>query len=223
MFADAQRAHQKLGPTQQSKNSQYIGLASHFLGSQQLTHSVDLYNWYCREVLKLAVISNPNEVLSALEAVEGPIKNNIVRARKTGRMPGPEIIERFKPGNVSEKMVRIAVHKHLDISENPETNVLCACRNSLVHNMGKDVGRKIAESLAKIGNDRAIIAPTNWPDGHLPIHLTNEGNLVIDSEIGSWALDMISNQIHLMDQNFSALHNLPTTRWRPRSISHSFT
>ncbi len=223
LLGDAQRTNQKLGPDQQSKNTQYISLASRFLGCQQLTHSADLYNWYCREVLKLAVASNPTKVISMLETVKGPIKDNIARARKDGRMPGPEIIERFcKPSGVSEKTVRTAVHEHLGIFENPETDLLCICRNSLVHNMGKDVDGRMAESIQKIGNNRAIIYPTNWPAGHLPIHLTGGGDLVIDSEIGSWALDMITNQIHLMDQNFSALHNLPTTRWRPRPVSHCF-
>src|SRR6266446_8021693 len=117
---DALRAHGRLDAEHQSKNAQYIGFASRILGIQQLTQSVDLYNWYCREVLKLAVISNPGEVIATLEAVKGPIKDNIARAKKVGRTPGAEIIERFcKPSGVSENGVRKAVYVYLGIFENP--------------------------------------------------------------------------------------------------------
>lgn len=223
LHGDALRAHGRLDAEHQSKNAQYIGFASRILGIQQLTQSVDLYNWYCREVLKLAVISNPDEVIATLEAAEGAIKVNIARAKKAGRTPGAEIIGRFSKPNVSEGAVRKAIHKHLGIIEKPETDVLCACRNSLVHNMGRDEGGLIAESLREMGSEMAMIYPPNWPTGHYPIQLTDEGDLVIDFEIGSWASDLISKQIHLMDQKLSAAHNLPTERWRPRPISHSVT
>ena len=224
LFGDARYRHDKLAGEAKSKNADYIESASRNLGIYQLTRSVDLYNWYCREVLKLAVKSNPDEVIATLEAVDGPIKKNITRARKDGGIPGPEIVEGlYHRRNVMDGHVRRAVHEHLHVFENPETKVLCACRNCLVHKRGNDSDRGIADALNEIGDARALIYPTNWPAGHLPIQLSAENELIIDSEIGRWAVDLISNQIHLMDQNFAALHKLPTTRWRPRPFSHVVT
>jgi hypothetical protein len=108
------------------------------------------------------------------------------------------------------------------VIQNPEVELLCTCRNVLVHKRGYDEFDEIAKEIKKLGRDRAFIGAQSFPSGHMPITLSQERHLSVDDAVGAWAAELLEQQIFMMDQNLAHVYKLPRKVWERRSIGRKF-
>ncbi len=204
-------------------NASFNSAASRFLGILQLCRAVDVYNWYCREALKLGLSTNPEPVIEAIRNKTGKIAETIAKAEKRKKDAAPEIVREFLAGRYKgDRIIREVIHRRLDVLQNPEVELLCTCRNVLVHKRGHDESGEIARGIEKLGSERALIGAAWYPIGHMPIALDKEGCLVIDEAVGNWAVELLHQQIFMMDQNFAHVYKLPRKVWDSASIGRTF-
>jgi len=202
-------------------NERFNGVAYRSFGIFLLCRSVDVYNWYCRETLKLALKTDPI-IIASLQKAESRIAREISKAVKQQRNPVDALTKLLDGKSSMDWAVRDAVHERLNVVQDPETELICLCRNVLVHRRGYDEFDQVAEALKNLGTKRAQIYSVAHPAGHMPISLGPNRLLTMDGNVGLWACDFLHNQIHLMDQNFSHVYKLPTKRWRPRPIGRAW-
>jgi hypothetical protein len=204
-------------------NEPFNSAASRFLGTFQLCRAVDIYNWYCREALKLALSVNPQPIIAILRKSTGRVAKTIAEADRQQRDAAAEVTREFLTDKYSgERTVRRVVHRDLDVMQNPEVELVCTCRNVLVHQQGHDGRGSIAKGLEKLGPERALIGASWYPQGHMPIVLDKENNLIIDVSIGNWAAEFLHQQIFMMDQNFAHIYKLPCKTWDRPNIGRTF-
>jgi len=191
-------------------NKTFNVAAFRFIGTSQLCQVVDIYNWYCREALKLALSSSPQLVTDVMRKRTGKIADAISKADKKGKDAATEIIQEFLQDKYKgDWNIREAIHRNLDVMQNPEIELLCSCRNILVHKRGHDEFGQIAEAIKNLGSERALIGAQWYPPGHMPIALDERNFLVINETIGDWACQLMQQQIFMMDQNFAHVYKLP--------------
>jgi hypothetical protein len=198
-------------------NERFNSISGRCLGAFLLCRSVDIYNWYCLEALKLALKTDPN-IINLLRRAAEKIATTITKAEKKHQNPANALTNFLENRYAGDRAIRDAVHKHLDVAQDPETELICLCRNVLVHRRGADDRGEIADAMKKLGTKRADIYPVAHPPGHMPIRVGPDGVLFVDGNVGMWACDFLHNQIHLMDQQFSHIYKLPTKRYRPRPL-----
>ena len=197
--------------------------ASRFIGVLLLCRAIDIYNWYCRETLKLALSSNPKLVVDVIRKQPGEIAKVVSKADKKGIDAANEIIRQFLSDRYrGDRIIRETIHRDLDVMQNPEIELLCTCRNVLVHKRGSDEFGEIAQAIQKLGPNRALIGAQWFPPNHMPISLDAEQNLVINDAVGSWAAELLQQQIFMMDQNFAHLYKLPRKVWQRVRISRKW-
>ncbi|MDQ6632955.1 MAG: hypothetical protein M3Y82_14570 [Verrucomicrobiota bacterium] len=193
------------------------------LGIFQLCYSIDIYNWYCRETLKVALASSTKLFLEVIRQKEGKMTKMIAKAERSGINAADKIIERFLSGKYAgDKVIRDTIHHNLDVFQNPEIELLCTCRNVLVHQCGYDEFGKIKAEIEKLGDNRALIGAQWFPSGHMPIALNKESYLIIDQGIGAWANELLQKQIFMMDQNFAYIYKLPRDVRERQKIGRTF-
>jgi hypothetical protein len=204
-------------------NHPFNSAASRFLGIMQLCRAVDTYNWYCREALKLALSANPQPIIEIIGKKTGRIAKTIAKANKEKKDAAVEVVREFLEDRYKgDRIIREAIHRDLDVLQNPETELLCTCRNVLVHKRGRDEFGEIARGIRKLGSERALIGAQWYPHGHMPIALDKENYLIIDDAVGDWAVELLSQQIFMMDQNFAHVYKLPRKVWDQLSIGRKF-
>ncbi len=209
-----QKRNQKWPELTPITNQPFNCAASRFIGVLLLCRAVDIYNWYCRESLKLALSSNPKPVIDVIRNQSGEIAKAIVKADKQGIDAADKIISEFLSDRYrGDRIIRETIHQNLNVLQNPEVELLCTCRNVLVHKRGHDEFGEIAEGIQKLGTNRALIGASRFPPNHMPISLDAERCLVIDDAIGSWAAQLFQQQIFMMDQNFAHVYRLPRKVW----------
>ena len=196
--------------------------ASRFLGILQLCRGVDIYNWYCREALKLALSANPKPIIDVIRKKSGRIADTIAKADKKQNDPAVVIREFLEDRYKGDRIVREAIHRDLDVLQNPEVELLCTCRNVLVHKRGHDEFGEIAQGIQKLGSQRALIGVQWYPPGHMPIALNKQNYLIIDASVGNWASELLHQQIFMMDQNFAHVYTLPRKVWDRVRIGRTF-
>lgn len=202
-------------------NQRYNTMASELFGVWLLCRSVDLYNGYCRQILKLAVQIDPNVVI-ILQQQEAEILRRASRARGARRQSVAEFVEASLDGpRIPEELVRTTIHVSLGISQNPEVPAVCAVRNALVHSQGRDRRGRVRDALRRMGANRSEIYPVDFPPGFMPIQLL-QGAIPMNELTGRWACRIIDMQIHMMDQQMSHQFKLTTRRWRSRPVSFRF-
>jgi len=147
----------------------------------------------------------------------------VAKADKGRKDAAAEVIREFLTDRYSgDRVIREVIHRGLDVMQNPEVELLCTCRNVLVHKRGWDEFGEIAEGIQKLGSERALIGASLYPAGHMPIALDNENYLIVDATIGNWVAELLHQQIFMMDQNFAHLYKLPRKVWDSRSIGRTF-
>jgi len=199
-------------------NERYNAMASQHLGSFSLCRSVDVYNWYIRKVLRL-VIHNKPQIAEGLDSELVPkLRKTLRKAREEGLDLADAALAFLGSRAALDSHVRSIVHRHLGIYEQPETRVICTCRNIAVHGKGEDASGELQRQLTELGDRRTEIHPVEYPPGFMPIKVEN-GFMVVNLQVGMWALRMIEHQIHLMDQHVAHKYKLPTQRRRPRPIT----
>jgi hypothetical protein len=204
-------------------NQPFNTVASRFLGVFQLCRGADLYNWYCRECLRLALQSDPKPVVAAIRNQDGKLASTVKKAEKAGRNPATELIQGFRENEYrNDKEIRKAVHSHLKVMQNPEVELICACRNALVHRRGHDEFGEVAEEIKRLGTRHAFIGAQSYPDGHMPIAIDKGHCLAIDDGVGDWAAELLKQQIFMMDQNFAHAYKLPRKIWERPGIECTF-
>lgn len=200
-------------------NGPFNDAASNFLGCLQLCRSVDLYNWYCRECLKLALQSDPKSVISEIKSrstgsKDAPVAEAVAKAEKNGKDAAAEVLQQLLANKFrQDKGIRDTVHQYLRVIQDPEVELVCMSRNAVVHRRGRDEGGEIANAICSLGSDRSLIGVDGFPDGHMPIAIGVDGYLVMSSDVGSWAAALLEGQIFRMDQNFAYRYKLPRKVW----------
>jgi len=204
-------------------NEPFNNAASRFLGILQFCRSVDLYNWYCCQALKLALSSNPKPILKMIRKKGGRVAKTILKADKMQRDVAAEVIREFLADRYKgDRIIREIIHCDLDVTQNPEVELICTCRNILVHKRGHDEFGEIKEGIQKLGSKRAFIGAQWYPCGHMPIALDNGAYLIIDMAVGNWVVELMRQQIFTMDQNFAHVYKLPRKNWDSPSIGRRF-
>jgi len=204
-------------------NRPFNTTASRFLGILQFCRSVDLYNWYCCQALRLALSSNPKPVLNIIRKKGGRVAKTILKADKMKRDVAAEVIREFLADRYKgDRMIREIIHLDLNVTQNPEVELICTCRNVLVHKRGHDEFGEIKEGIQKLGSKRAFIGAQWYPTGHMPIALDNRDYLVIDAAVGNWVVELMHQQIFAMDQNFAHVYKLPRKNWDSPSIGRKW-
>jgi|SRR6185369_9032801 len=204
-------------------NKPFNDAAFRFIGILQLCRSVDIYNWYCRESLKLALSSNPQPVVDEIRRQTGRIASVVVKADNKGKDAADEIIREFLSDRYKgDKVIREAIHHALGVMQNPEIELLCTCRNVLVHKRGFDEFGEIAQEIKSLGSKRASFGAQSYPLDHMPIAINSENYLIIDEAIGRWVVELFEQQIFMMDQNFAHVYKLPRKTWERRHIGRKF-
>lgn len=204
-------------------NQPFNCAAFRFIGVSQLCRAVDIYNWYCREALKLALASNPKEVVDAIRNQTGTIAKVVTKADKSGKDAAAEVIKEFLQEKYrGDYSIREAIHRNLGVMQNPEVELLCTCRNVLVHKRGYDEFGEVAEKIHNLGTNRAVIGAAWYAAGHMPIAVDKDRYLVIDHAVGDWSADLLQQQIFMMDQNFAHVYKLPRKIWERTKIGRTF-
>jgi hypothetical protein len=204
-------------------NVAFNSAAFRFLGVLQLCRAVDIYNWYCREALKLALSANPKPVIDIVRRRKGRIAETIARADRKRRDAAAGVISEFlKDKYRGDRVIRETVHRDLDVMQNPEIELLCTCRNVVVHKRGHDEFGEIAKGIRDLGSRRALIGALWYPTDHMPIALDKENNLIINEGVGNWAAELMQQQIFMMDQNFARVYRLPRKTWERTKIGRTF-
>jgi len=203
-------------------NLAFNAAASRLIGILQLCRAVDIYNWYCREALRLALAANPEPIIEAVRNKAGKMAPTIAKAHKKKRDAAAEIVREFLTDKYrGDWVIRQTVHRDLDVMQNPEIELLCTCRNVLVHKRGQDEFGEIADSIRELGTKRALIGAQWYPAGHMPIALDKDNNLIINEAVGNWAAELMQQQIFMMDQNFAHVYKLPRKTWDRTSIGRT--
>ena len=204
-------------------NKPYNDAASNQLGIFLLCRSIDIYNWYCRESLKLALSSNPQLVVDVIRKQNGRVADTVTKADKKGIDAASEVIREFLSDRYrGDRVIRETIHEKLNVLQNPEIELLCVCRNVLVHKRGHDEFGEIAAAIQKLGPNRALIGASWFPPDHMPIAIDASGFLTIDDAVGQWAAQLLQQQIFMMDQNFSHVYKLPRKVWPRSRIKRTF-
>lgn len=190
-------------------NKPFNEAAYHFLGRVVLCDAVDLYNSYCRDVLELAAHNNRAALPTALASAKH-FGDALKKAAKKKSDPADALLDVFNARYIAEGLVRQAIHTHLGINQFPETELLCLCRNILVHKRGVDAEGAIPARLKEIGTERSFIGAQGFRYGHLPIAVNGQKNLIVDDQVGLWSAEIMVQQISAMDQEFAAKYRLPT-------------
>lgn len=204
-------------------NHAFNAAASRFIGILQLCRAVDIYNWYCREALKLALSANPKPIVEAVWNKAGKMAPTIAKAHKKKQDAAAELVREFLTDKYrGDRVIRETVHRDLDVMQNPEIELLCTCRNVLVHKRGQDEFGEVAAAIRELGPNRALFGAQWYPAGHMPIALDKDRNLVINDSVGNWAAELMQQQIFMMDQNFAHVYKLPRKTWNRTSIGRTF-
>jgi hypothetical protein len=219
-FAARNRKHPDIPPV---TNAPFNKAASRLLGIFQLCRSVDIYNWYCREALKLGLSNSPQKLIKLLGKNTKGIAETVARAKKKQMDVADEIIRDFFGDRYKgDATMRKAIHLDLDVHQFPETELLCTCRNILVHRRGHDEFGEIKAAIKKLGNRRAIVGAMTYPLGHMPIMLDSGDYLAVDANVGNWAVELLRQQIFLMDQVLGHQYKLPRQVWPTEDLSRKF-
>jgi hypothetical protein len=202
-------------------NKPFNDVVSRFLGVSLLCQAVDIYNSYCQDVLQLAILNNTTAIPSALTAANR-FKDEIKKATKRNTDPAQALFDMFRTGYIADRYVREAIHTHLDIKQHAETELLCLCRNILVHKRGIDSKGEIPAKLLEIGTKRTWLGAPSFPSGHLPLAVNGNQELIVNHSIGLWANESLSVQIHFMDQSLSHFYHLPLHPFPKLTIGRIF-
>jgi hypothetical protein len=183
-------------------NVEYTAYLQKSLGEWGVCKVVDIYQWYNRQVLRVAAKQTP-EVLDGLRDVVR-LNGRDVSALATGVNPVEVIIGRML---FRDKAVRGHLHKVLGIWEEDEMSLLVEARNCLDHALGEDSEGRVAKTLAS--------KPSPWK---LPLTV-KAGRVVVTVETALSALNIGLAQISIMDQQFGNKYSLPRIAVAPKTVS----
>jgi len=202
-------------------NQAFNAVTSAFLGKSLLCQAVDIYNSYCQDVLQLAIANNPEKIPTALGSAK-KFRDELKKAAKDQSFPATALLDLFRTTYIVDSSVRQAIHTHLEIGQFTEAELLCICRNIIVHKRGNDTKQEVRAKLAEIGSKRSVIGAPSFPLGHLPITLNANNRLIIDHKVGIWAAELLKNQIFAMDQSLSHFYRLPTAAMPRTSLGRIY-
>ena len=188
------------------------------LGRALFCQAVDAYNWYCQEVLKLSIFHNPSNVPAALRSVNSDLDRVLATAQKHGVAEADALLQRFERP-VVDSAVRKAIHRHLGIQQEPETELLCLCRNILVHRQGIDQKGEILSALTALGSKRSFVGAPSFPKISLPISVESGNRIKMTELVGRWVANFMENQIFGMDQELAHRYSIPRAPMPRLSIS----
>ncbi|MEY2489083.1 MAG: hypothetical protein QOC70_1025 [Verrucomicrobiota bacterium] len=186
-------------------NVEYTAYLQQSLGEWGVCRVVDIYQWYNRQVLRVAVQHAPEVLDGFRDAVR--LDGRDVSALVTGINPVNVIIEKVL---FRDNVVRGHLHKVLGIWEESEMSLLVEARNCFDHALGNDSEGRVAKALAS--------KPSPWK---LPLAV-NAGRVVVTAETALSAIAIGLAQISIMDQQFGNKYSLPRTAVEPKKVSRLY-
>lgn len=186
-------------------NVEYTAYLQKSLGEWGVCRVVDIYQWYNRQVLRVAAQHAPEVLDGFRDAVR--LDGRDVSALATGANPVDVIIEKVL---FRDKAVRGHLHNVLGIWEEDEMSLLVEARNCLDHALGEDSEGRVAKALAS--------KPSPWK---LPLAV-NVGRVVVTVETALSAINIGLAQISIMDQQFGNKYSLPRTAVEPKTVSRLY-
>jgi hypothetical protein len=172
------------------ENEAYTALLEKFVSESTVCRVIDLYHWYLRRVLQLA-LSRDRSCIRAWAPTLGLSEKKTVEIETAGSTD--QVLSGLLRGR--EKSFRDLVHQHLDVPNLSAIPLLVEVRNCIVHHLGRDVDGRVSALL---------------PDcPELGIEIQNEHVVVSGSAAYEGACRVLSD-ISIMDQVLARLLGLPT-------------
>ncbi len=180
------------------ENRSYTEQLEQMLGEFGVCRAVDLYHWYLRRILQLALERNPSQIRVWAPALGmKPAK----AAALEPQLHSPDVLyELFRK---NEGVWRTLVHEFLGVFLPEEVPIFVEVRNRLVHDLGEDREGKVA---------RAINLDSRWKpklvDGFLKVGVSD----------GLQAAETMISDIQIMDWHLATLYALPTKQFEKQNI-----
>lgn len=200
-----QHITEKLEGSPELTGSEYKTYPDRKVGEWAICSVVDIYQWYNRQVLRVAAQHAPEVLEKFRDGVSLDSKD--VRALVTGVSPVDVIIEKIL---FKDKNVRTHLHQVLQGWEEEEMSVLVEARNCFVHALGHDTEGRVAIALKQ--------KKSPW---RLPLNVEN-GRVVVTADTAGSAIQIGLAQISIMDQQFGNRYDLPRAELPKRTITFRY-
>lgn len=183
-------------------NDEYTQVLEQFTNESLVCRSIDLYHWYLRQVIKLAITRQPSlaqewaQVLQlsskkAAELEDAATKNGTLASLFPRR----------------ENVFRRLIHQHLGIPDLGVLSLLVEVRNCLVHHLGEDI------------DGAAAVLAAECPE--IGIEVT-DGFIAISNSAALETMDRVLSDISIIDQAVANVLGLPTTTEPLREIRRTY-
>lgn len=194
-----------MGGSNHHPNWRFFESIEWYLSGRQIAHAADTLNTYCQLIL--------GEILEIDVTAWNLLKPTLDKKSNLGRETA---ISLLKICRSPEGAVKKSHKEKLMTYWSPESDLILAARNKIVHQSGidhQDEIPKIIHELRSAGG--TPIKPPDLIDLGIPISLDSDKRLIIDASSGYWATRHIQHHIHLMDQHLTHRFDLMRSRWRP--------
>lgn len=194
-----------MGGSSHHPNWRFFSAMEQYLSVQQICHAGDTLNSYCDSILADILHASPSEWTNVKTLL-----------RRTDLQ---DTIDRLR--NHRQLGAREALRDGITTFWSPESDVIIALRNKLVHQGGHDKDREVEKMIASKNGQWCSIYPMDLPKDVVPIAYSGD-DLVVDAQTGAWACRHVQNHIHIMDQSLCHRFSLPTMRQRSRSLNFTW-
>jgi hypothetical protein len=174
----------------------YDQSAKMLLAEFGVCRAVDIYQWYNRQILRLAVRHDPN-VLTGFKANVGLPSGHLQTLIESGSVP-EEVLARI---SFRDKEVRDHLHKTLNVFKDSPMQLFVEARNCIVHALGRDTDGRVA----------AAVAAT--PSGRTEGITIKDGIISVSTQSAIGCTNTVDSQISIMDQELAFRYRLPTKPW----------
>ena len=127
------------GENPAEQNQPFTAALEKFVSEGAVCRAVDLYHWYLRRVLQLALSRDRSLIRSWKDALNLSEKRT---AEIESASSAESVLSSLFRGR--EKAFRDLVHKHLNVPDLSVIPMLVEVRNCIVHHLGSDVDGKVA-------------------------------------------------------------------------------
>lgn len=189
------------------ENEEYLNLNDRLVSEFVVCRVVDIYQIYNRRILKELVVAHPN-LLADLSS-NLPLKGKEIIGIINGTTCPSSLIDKVQ---FTDGAVREHIHKKLGFWKEPELDYLIPARNCIVHADGFGFDAQLRERIQKEG--------TPW---NLPLHFSNEGQLILEPQAAYISLDVAIAQISIMDQGCANSYQIASSDRKPKTYSIKWT
>lgn len=184
------------------KNVAYTAALERFANQSFVSRSIDLYHWYLRKVIHLALRGDPT-----LIRVWAPVLE--ISAKKAAEIEqagaSDEVINRLFPRR--ENVFRNLVHEHIGIPDLHVIPLMVEVRNCIVHHLGKDIEGK------------TLLLSEKYPELGIEV---SSGQIIVSTSSAMEIVRRISADISIIDRIAAKTFDLPGTDKPMTSLSRDY-